>query len=96
MNRRNSQRRDPNFNLIPKIQRQVTLLKLSEKDKLSEAYPMSETQIIDGVAVSKSIAEVHNQLISPSDQPMDEEKTNAVNNIEQEVKFEDVSSMFPL
>lgn len=50
------QSRDPNFNIIPKLKKHVQHVPL---EKLNESQ-MSETQIINGVAVTTSIATIDN------------------------------------
>ena len=55
MPRRSSINRDPNFSLIPKLQKQGTMIKIKEK-----GIPKTETRIIDGVAITTSTTIIKN------------------------------------
>lgn len=49
--------KDPNFNLVPKLQKQGTLLRIQEVETLQNDC-LSETRIIDGVSFTTSTAKI--------------------------------------
>jgi len=49
--------KDPNFNLVPKLQKQGTLLRILEVETLQDDC-LSETRIIDGVSFTTSTAKI--------------------------------------
>lgn len=57
----NAQSRDPNFNIVPKLKKMGSLLKIQEEAS-------TETKIIDGVAITSSIAEVDSPRVADNDE----------------------------